>query len=88
MARRAAKPRPVTPAEIKAACKALGLNVPVRAAERQGAQIVLHTRNGDFAWSPKAPPRHGKDESPPQKAQGGEKSGAGSKPAPAKGAKQ
>jgi hypothetical protein len=51
MAKRSAK---VTPAEIAAAAKALGLNVPIRSAERKGTQIVLHTRSGDFAYTPKA----------------------------------
>ena len=64
--RRAAK-TPPTPGEISAAIQALGLNIPVRSAERKGKQIVLHTRNGDYAWTPKVPeraasPRKGRDE--------------------------
>ena len=40
-----------TPAQIAAAVKALGLTIPVRAAERKGTQIILHTRAGDYAWT-------------------------------------
>ena len=53
MAKRAST-RAVTGAEIQAAVEALGITIPVRAAERKGAQIILHTRNGDYAWTPPA----------------------------------
>ena len=46
--------KPVTSREIQAAAQALGINVPIRAATRKGAQIILHTRAGDFAWTPPA----------------------------------
>ena len=44
--------RKVTPAQIAAAVEALGITIPVRAAERKGTQIILHTRAGDYAWTP------------------------------------
>ncbi len=43
----------VTKAEIAAAVKALKLNTPIRAAERKGASIILHTRSGDFTYTPR-----------------------------------
>jgi len=82
MARRS-KPKPVSKAELARAKKELGITVPVRAWERKGTGIVLHTRNGDFVWKPKKP-------SPPAplpEAGRGGKGGAGGKPAPDKGSK-
>jgi hypothetical protein len=52
MAKRTVTTRRATPAEIDQAAKALGITVPIRAAERKGTQIVLHTRSGDYAWTP------------------------------------
>ena len=46
------KPRPVTGREIQEAAQALGINVPVRSATRKGRQIILHTRAGDYAYTP------------------------------------
>ena len=46
--------KPVTGSEIQEAVRELGINVPVRSAERKGKQIILHTRNGDYAYTPKA----------------------------------
>ena len=43
--------RKVTAQQIAEAVKALGLNIPVRSAERKGTQIILHTRNGDYAYT-------------------------------------
>ena len=48
------RPRPVTAREIADAVQALELNIPVRAAERKGTQIILHTRAGDYAYTPKS----------------------------------
>ena len=45
------KPRPVTSGEIRAAVADLEIKAPIRSAERKGTQIILHTRNGDFAWT-------------------------------------
>ena len=80
MARRAAKPRPVTPQELAAAVRALGINVPVRSAERKGNQIILHTRNGDFAYTPEPPPQSppasgGEEEAPPRGHRNGHQNG-------------
>ena len=45
--------KPVTQAEIAVAVAALQLNTPIRSAERKGRSIVLHTRSGDFTYTPK-----------------------------------
>jgi len=42
----------VTPDQVAAAVKALGLTIPVRSAFWKGTQIILRTRNGDHAWTP------------------------------------
>ena len=46
--------KPVTQAEIAVAVAALQLNTPIRSAERKGASIILHTRSGDFTYTPRS----------------------------------
>lgn len=44
----------VTPAQVAAAVKALGITIPVRSAFWKGTQIILRCRDGDHAWTPPA----------------------------------
>lgn len=41
--------------EIQRAATALKLNVPIRAARKQGRTIILTTRDGEHKWTPPKP---------------------------------
>lgn len=47
-----ARAKAVTKREIQEAALALGITIPIRSASRRGVQIILRTRDGDYAYTP------------------------------------